>query len=172
MKHSFTIYRNNFVAIGIGIMFFIWGILPTIFGIIFLKEGKKDLAIFCLLLVVVIPPLYLTQAPIAWSRVTFTDEGVYCKVPYKKAVKREYRNYPYILRGYYFHGTPMGSVGKWVSFIVLTNRRYSDADLYQINLVNFNEDTIIIKNTPKNRRRLCAVLPPNMRNTLLCTFRE
>lgn len=170
MKRSCTIYRNNFLAIAIVILFCIWSVFPAIFGIICLKTGRKDVALFCLLLVLMFTPLYLTQVPNACAHVTFTGDGVYCKVPYKKVIKREYRNYPYILRGYYFHGTPMGSVGKWIEFIVLTNRRYSDAELHQINLVASDEDTIIIKNTARNRKRLCAVLPPNMRNTLVCVF--
>lgn len=170
MNRSFTIYRNNFVAVGGCI---VYGGIPLgclIGAILCLRADIKDIAIFLLLVAIMIFPFFLILLPSILVRVTLTDDGVYCKVPYKKVIKREYRNYPYILRGYYFHGTPMGSVGMWIDFIVLTNRRYSDAELYQINLVASDEDTIIIKNTARNRKRLCAILPPNMRNKFMCVF--
>ena len=172
MKHSFTIYRDDFSAVGVVILMCILPVFPAIFGIISLKKGDTEGVVCCLLLAIAGVFSSLIMTPRAWVRVTFTDEGVYCKTPYKKAVRREYRNYPYILRGYYFHGTPMRSIGAWRDFIVLTNRRYSDADLHQINLIESDDDTIIIKNTSRNRRKLCAVLPPNMRNTFIHTFSE
>ena len=95
-----------------------------------------------------------------YSRFTFTSDGIIIKIPFKKTVIRPYKDFPYIRLGGYFHGTVVGSLGKWRKFIVFTNRLIKADELYSINNVVCSADLIKVKYSKRAYKKMCEILPP------------
>lgn len=101
-------------------------------------------------------------------RIVFAKAGITIRPLFGKSAYRPYSYYPYIYKGGYWHGSPVG-VGKWVDYIVLSHGRIRDADLLRVNEIGTGNDVIRIRCRKKLYKKLLDALPPEQaRKVAVC----
>ena len=102
--------------------------------------------------------------------ITFLPDVIRIKPVRKKATERPYRDYAYVYKARYWHGSPIG-VGKYVNYIVISNRWIKDAQLNSINELPTSADVIKIKYSKKTYQQLMDTVPSKMAYKLkICRF--
>lgn len=104
-------------------------------------------------------------------RITFAADAVTIHPLFTKPVRRPYKYYPYVFKGGYWHGSPIG-VGKWVDYIVLSHGYIKNDDLMRINALGKDNDVIRIRYRRKNYDRFLAALPIEMAHKVKACFPE
>lgn len=104
-------------------------------------------------------------------RIIFDKDTITIHPLFKKPFQRAYKYYPYVYKGGYWHGSPIG-VGKWVDYIVLSHGYIKNDDLMRINALGKDNEVIRIRYRRKNYDRLLAALPTEMAHKVKACFPE
>lgn len=115
----------------------------------------------CIPIVIVIDP---HRTGFVW--LSFSEKGVeYCAL-FRRKKMHSYSEYPYWSHGKYLH------VAVIVDFIILSKRKLSTQELYQINQVKPSADLIKIRYNEKTYQKLMRTLPEKQRLLLRRAFPE
>ena len=95
---------------------------------------------------------------------TISEKGVEYRALFRKKQVRSFSEYAYWYHGKYFHGY------RYIDFIVLSNKRLSTKELWQINQVAPSANLLKIRYTPKTFQKLTEILPEKQRLQLRGAF--
>ncbi len=88
---------------------------------------------------------------------TLTDNAITIRTAFRKKIL-SYKNFPYIYVGYYFHGNIFGC-GASIYYLVFSSQRLSNDTLTNINRIKCSDQTIKIRYTKTNYKKLCTIAP-------------
>ena len=144
------------LTVGGGWMIYI-SFLPSPSDSAFSIWGLRIMMLACILalpiLFVVNPERYFV-----WYR--FTDEGIFFHTIFRRKKLLPYNTFPYVMHGKYRHGV------YWRDYIVISNRRLTDAELNHINHVSPSSTLLKIRYSEKTCQKLLRILPQKQKTSV------
>ena len=112
-----------------------------------------------------LPTVYIaTPHRTCFVWLSISENGVEYRALLRRKKVRSFSEYPYWYHGKYFHGY------RYIDFIVLSNKRLSTKELWQINQVAPSADLLKIRYTPKTYQKLMEILPEKQKLQLRGAF--
>lgn len=103
--------------------------------------------------------------------ITLTDTEVRYRAAFKKAVKKQYKNFPYVSKAWYKHRGLL-PIGYNAYYIVLSEGRLSGDEQKHINQISISDSVIKIRYRKKVYEKLLEILPEKQKTQLIKSFSE
>ncbi len=124
-------------------------------AIFFIEEAAIKMGIFSMVAVLL---TFLFCLPKWITIVEMNENGVLLYVPFKRTIKKTYKEYNHLQIGWYFQGKNSG-LGYYRYFIVISENGFSQEELSRVNLIQNSESAMKIKFTKKRYEILSEILP-------------
>ena len=103
----------------------------------------------------------IAASPRFLCTLTLSQTAITVWIPFRKSETLSYTRFRFVYCGKYFHGNIVG-MGKYVWYIVISQKRLSTDELNAINQVPYSKEIIKIRYSEKTVKKLKRILPASL----------